>query len=1103
MARSLLRIGLVAAAATLAFAGPLQRPAQAAAFDPDFTWRTLETPHFRVTFHGGEEQLANETAAVAERIWGDMTAELRWDPARKTEIVLVDNTDSANGYAMTLPVNTIVIYVTAPTENSTLSLYEDWMEGILVHEYTHILHLDTAEGLPRLLRYALGRIVSVNRLSPGWVVEGHATLQETWHTTGGRGRSTYVDMIKRMAVLEGPFPPLGNLDGWQRRWPSGNLRYLFGQDLQRYVAERAGRKVWTDFFHMYGGQVVPWVLPDKKALGGELLQYYYGWHAHLLDRYGRQKAAVEADGLTDFRLLSDGVDLCASPTFSPDGSQLVWSCSDPQHGSSIQLAAGDGTGPQTLLDQRYGSDFTWRRDGDALAFSSSHVVNRFNVYNDVYLYEIGGGLRALTNGDRARNPTFSPDGRELVVVTNAAQNNQLRRLTVDQKLEKLTDFTDHTQLSTPRFSPDGRHLAVSMWRDGQRDLWLLDEDAEPVRRVTADVASDTDPCWSADGRTLYFSSDRSGIPNIYAIDLESERLWQVTNVLGGAFGPSVNPAETALVYESYSATGMDIAWMDLDRERWIDRGRLPRPLEHRAPLATVVPADGFEPVEQSDPEPPELKDQRGFWAKLFSPAGPPPPPRNQAEPRATRLPPPPPPVGSSLLDPLRIDGIDAPGLPLGFGAHALHAGDAPDGGVDVDEPTRTDDGAPEEEDYDFDFPVARYDPVPSLLPPRYVVPGVYWTGFGLLGALSTGGTDVMRRHGYSAGLTWRTDSRYLGWNASYTYNRFIPVFSAGASSYTVPYGSVYVYPGPPDDGGAWVPTVEQTAQRYWDRRTAGYLQVSYPVDLYRSVFARWTGSYRQPLTPLDELGQQLGGQIYRPFLPNRGMLSTLSAGWRKSRGQFYNMSISPENARSLGVVAGLSHPAIGSYFLDDTDQWVGFTRLQLTGTWQEYRTLPWLANHVLAWKLAAGVSVGDNERFGAYRLGGSFGDSSFTALPDEWRPLRGFAPATVFGDTYYVGSVEYRLPLLYIDRGVGTIPAFFRDISAAVFLDAGNAFNVSDADASPVGGALMGGGAELRGSAIFLWQVPLSVRAGYAFPLRGPQWSSPLQGFYAWLGTSF
>ncbi|MCA9573719.1 MAG: hypothetical protein KC656_38065, partial [Myxococcales bacterium] len=173
----------------------------------------------------------------------------------------------------TLPVNTIVIFVTAPTDGSTLSMYEDWNTTILTHEYTHILHLDSVEGLPKALRAVLGRIISVHRASPRWIVEGLATFQETRHTSAGRGRSTVADMIKRMTALEGDFPPLGNMDGWQSDPPGGNLRYIYGQDFMQYVADRTGRDVWTDWVHTYGGWV-PYLLPAKRVFGESFLHLY-------------------------------------------------------------------------------------------------------------------------------------------------------------------------------------------------------------------------------------------------------------------------------------------------------------------------------------------------------------------------------------------------------------------------------------------------------------------------------------------------------------------------------------------------------------------------------------------------------------------------------------------------------------------------------------------------------------------------------------------------------------------------------------------------------------------------------------------------------------
>jgi hypothetical protein len=180
--------------------------AEAATYDPELDWRTLQTPHFNITFHQGEEQLADELTVIAENAWDVLTVDMALTPRRRVEVVLVDSTDVANGFAYTLPVNTIVLYVTAPQEGSGLALYEDWLEAVFTHELAHILHLDNLSGLPGALGLVMGRIISVNRLSPLWMIEGQATFMETRHTTGGRGRNPHSDMILRMATLEGALP---------------------------------------------------------------------------------------------------------------------------------------------------------------------------------------------------------------------------------------------------------------------------------------------------------------------------------------------------------------------------------------------------------------------------------------------------------------------------------------------------------------------------------------------------------------------------------------------------------------------------------------------------------------------------------------------------------------------------------------------------------------------------------------------------------------------------------------------------------------------------------------------------------------------------------
>lgn len=1081
--------------------------ARAAAYDPALTWRSIETEHFRITFHGGLEQLAEESAVALEDAWDTLTAELQTAPKRRIEVVLVDRTDSANGYAQTVPVNTIVMYVTAPTEDSNLSLYEDWNETILTHELTHILHLDTVEGLPGAVRAVLGRVISVHRVSPGWVVEGFATFQETRQSNAGRGRSSMAHMIKRMAVLEDGFPPLGNMDGWISDMPGGNLRYLFGQDFIQFVSDRTGQDAWTDWVHVYG-RGIPYLLPGKRVFGQRLVPLYKQWRQDMTERYQRQAEHLRVQGLTPTRRLSDADDRCYGPAWSPDGSRIVWTCTDPKRGTDTWVADRRGEQAEVVLDGRGATSFSWRPDSQAFAFSSSRVVNRYNVWQDVNLHTLGGSTETVTRGQRARDPAISPDGQTMLVITNEAQDNQLARLTVDRRLQELTDHRDHTQLSSPRFSPDGRTVALSAWKDGHRDIWLYRPDGQPLRRVTADDASDIDPAWSADGRTLYFSSDRSGVYNIYALDLETERLWQVTNVLGGAFGPAPHPDGHALVFEDFHHTGNQIAWLDLDRSTWWDRGTLPRPVEHGPALATALPAEGdvwvaqqrylaekaraaFEQAQPEATQEEEATERKGRQARRR---------RAQAD------------GGGEGATPWTGEVARYPGLD-GLGGPFLHARrwpgpwglpgeqapgleDAPDSAPDEQRALVVDTEAPEEQDFAFSWPVKRYSPWGSLLPPRYVLPTISSTTFGYQGVLSTSGADTLRRWLYSGYLAYRTDASYLGWGASLAWNRYTPIVTAGAYSYVTPYSDVYRETGSPQGGGASIPSVESTNQRYWDQRIRGYAQVTWPIDEYRSFFARWAGTARQPMDPLP-------ADAYRPFLPTRGFISSVGGGWRYARGRSYDKSISPEDARIVSLVADLSSPWIGAFVLDDQDQWVGFTQLQVTAEWREYTSLPWAGNHVLATKLAGGLSAGDENRYGSFRLGGSFGESAYYTLPDEWRALRGFPTAVVYGDSYYLGSAEYRLPIVHVDRGVGTLPFFGRYLSASAFVDAGNAFDELSEPA--LTGVRVGTGAELIGTAIIGWGIPVTLRVGYGFGVVGDGAIAPgsLEGLYWWFGSSF
>ena len=1062
--------------------------AQAATFDPQMTWRTIRTEHFEITFHQGLEEVADELAREIEPIYDTMTTEVRWRPRARTQVTLVDRTDAANGYASVVPYNNIVLYVTAPQEDSSLSNYEDWSSAITTHELTHVLHMDTNHGVVRLARAVVGRVATTNDVSPWWMIEGFATFQETRHTNGGRGRTPYVDMIKRTSVVEDAFPRLGDLDGLQPKPPAGNLRYLFGQDFMQFVADETGEDVWTKWVHTYGSWVPFW-LPTKRVFGRSLRSLYADWELELQQRYARQlEEAGEAMPFSETQRISEPQASCGAPAFAPDGQRLVWSCYDLRTGSAIWTAGPDGSDPEVLVQDRGAKNFTWRSDGEAFVYASSHTVNRFNVWSDIYLYTLASGsTTALTNGARARDPDFSPDGERLLMVTNEAERNQLEVATVDRRRVALTDFDDHTQLSTPRHAPDGRSLALSVWQDGQRDLWLYSPDGDPLRRLTVDQVMDRDPAWSPDGRWLFFSSDRTGIPNLFAIEIASERLFQVTNLRTGATKPHVSPDGRTLAMQVYSHDGWEVHLLPLEPDSWLDWGPLPVPVGPHPPLSELV-----HPVDL-----PELP-QRAGSAEVA---------RVPRKGRARRA-----------VDVQRAHACSAwqafqyttPGVPAprAFQADCLQS---PGERIDNFDMTDVEEAYGEEQDIDWHIEPKRYNPLRTLAP-RYVLPYVQTTPFApsdtfdflpfaLQGTLASSGSDPLQHVLWSGALTYRTDVDFLGGGAAITWNRHLPVYSVGYSRGAV--RSAFINRVGEDENGE--PALFATDTSYWESRDSVFASVSYPYRPRVTVFGRYTLSFRDNLFELPE-------DTYLPTVPIRGRLGTLSGGWRYSWSQPTAYAISQEDARVFSLIGSVSHPWLGTSVKADgltgaPGTEVGLTVAQLTTELREYRVLPFLPNHVVAAKLGGGYTLGANQFLGNYQLGGSFGDSAFVTTPDSVRMLRGYALGSDIGDRYWLTSLEYRFPLLQVQHGVATWPVFWRNLSGAVFVDAGNAFTDAQDLGDAFDGSLVGVGAELTTRWALGWGSFVTARMGYGIGLtpteRGRYLPTDPRAFYFQLGGSF
>jgi len=539
-------------------------------FDPGLRFKTLETPHFSIHYHDGEQDLARAAAKIAEDVHEELTGFMRWQPRGKTQIVLLDIYDEANGLATPFPVNTIFAYTTQP--GIGFDRYEDWFRLLITHEYTHILHMDTVRGFPALLRNIFGRWVFTNALQPIWQIEGLAVFNETEFTAGGRARGALYDGMLRLAVIENKLKRIDQAGTAPSSWPGGTTPYFYGGMFDSYLAQTYGRDKLVDFSQRYSGSV-PFAqnCAAKKIFGKSYYQLWREWSGYLKDKYEKEAAEIKKIPLTQSVSLTNTGFHITAPAFSPDGKFIAYTEYNNREYPAVRLLDTANKKARTVVKGQVEPGIVWLPKGQGFLYSQGEVRNNFYYYDDIFYYDLKSRrTRQLTFGLRAKDPAISADGKKVVFVINKLGQNDLAVMDpYTAKLTVITQTKDHSQYSQPRFSPDSKLVAVSVWKPGgNQDLCLLDLESRQFAPLTNDPMIDICPAWSPDGKYLFFSSDRSGVYNIYAYSFYDYSIYQVTNVLGGAFYPAVSPDGKKIVFSNLGVNGLDLGEIDFDPNTW-------------------------------------------------------------------------------------------------------------------------------------------------------------------------------------------------------------------------------------------------------------------------------------------------------------------------------------------------------------------------------------------------------------------------------------------------------------------------------------------------------------------------------------------------------
>jgi len=582
--------------------------------DPTRVYKTVETDHFVVYYWEPMGDVATRVGVVAERAHRTLTTALDHVPDGKTLIVLADDTDDANGFAGVLPRNAIQVYATGPGSFSELDDHDDWLYGLVAHEYTHIVHLDTMSGLPNIYNRIFGKTWAPNQILPRWIIEGIAVYEESKRSAGGRNRGTRFDEFIRIARHAGKDLRLDQVSGAPRQFPRGNAAYIYGSHFLKYIFDRFGDDTPRKMGHVSGGYPVPFSVNRSiaKVVGKPFTELYDDWKGYLRDRYGMQEMAAERRGLREGRALTHTAEGNSWPHYSADGRELYWVQYDGYTVPTLRAmpVGGDASAAREVVQIDAMGPFDLLSDG-SIVYEQGRQFRRDYSFEDLMYWDAQThqSIR-LTHGARARDPAVSPDGRSVAFSKNEHSTSVLAitALVPDAPVSVVWRGARYDQAYQPAWSPDGTRIAFSAWREGgRRDILIVEVASGKVTEVTHDRAIEMAPAWSADGRYLFFDSDRTSISNVYAYDLRDGALWQVTNVLGGTFHARPSPDGKRIAFESgVPDGGFDLYELPLDRAQWLPAhdpiDSKPDALLIRDDDAKVSPPRPYRPLETLAPQ---------------------------------------------------------------------------------------------------------------------------------------------------------------------------------------------------------------------------------------------------------------------------------------------------------------------------------------------------------------------------------------------------------------------------------------------------------------------------------------------------------------------